>query len=188
VCASAAGAADIDAPAANSSQAAPPIPYIDPYRYDVRFGAFAHGVGGAEQNTVDVNAEFVFPRLPFAQGEWWNFTIPRPHLGALGNVSGRTSSAYAGALWTVPLTTRFFGEGFVDGAVTDGSLTGGPDQAALGCRALFHAGVSLGYAITPEWSAMVSFDHLSNGKSLFGTPCDRNQGLNDYGVRFGYSF
>jgi lipid A 3-O-deacylase len=115
--------------------------------------------------------------------------MPRPHLGGLGNLSGRTSSAYARALWTIPLTTRIFGEAFVDGAIHDGSLVGGlPDQSALDCRELFHAGTSLGYAITPQWSAMFSFDHLSNGKSLFGTPCHSNEGINDYGVRFGYAF
>lgn len=182
-----AAAADLEVAAASPDPARPTIA-IDPYRYDVRFGAFAHGIGGVEHNTVDINAEFVFPRLPFGQSEWWSFAVPRPHVGGLGNVSGRTSAVYAGALWTVPLIERVFGEAFLDGAVHDGSLTGGPDEAALGCRALFHAGFSLGYAITTEWSAMVTFDHLSNGKSLFDTPCDRNQGLNNYGVRFGYAF
>jgi lipid A 3-O-deacylase len=183
-----ADAADIEVPPTSPDAAYAPVTYIDPYRFDVRFGAFAHGVGGAEHNTADINAEFVFPRLPFGQTDWWNVAMPRPHFGGLGNVWGRTSAAYVGALWTVPLSTRFFGEAFVDGAVHDGSLNGGSEQAALGCRALFHAGASLGYAITPEWSAMVTFDHLSNGKSLFGTPCHSNQGLNDYGFRIGYSF
>lgn len=184
---SAAVAADVAVPA--TDQATPPVAYINPNHYEVRFGAFDHGVGSVERNTVDINAEFVFPRLPFGQAEWWDFAVPRPHLGGLGNISGRTSSAYAGALWTVPFTTQIFGEAFVDGAVHDGYLVSGvPDHSALGCRELFHAGGSLGYAITPQWSVMLSFDHLSNGKSLFGTPCKGNEGVNDYGLRFGYSF
>jgi hypothetical protein len=183
-----AGAADLGPPIESPSQPPPTVTYIDPFRYEFRFGAFAHGIGGVERNTADVNTEFVLPRLSLGGSEWWTFTIPRPHFGGLANVSGRTSAVYGGALWTVPLTSQIFGEVFVDGAVHNGSLAGGPDQSALGCRALFHSGASLGYAFTPRWSAMFSFDHFSNGKSLFGTPCERNQGINDYGVRFGYSF
>jgi Lipid A 3-O-deacylase (PagL) len=185
----AASAADIEAPIPKSDQPTSPVTYFDPYRYEFRFGAFDHGVGSVEKNTVDLNVEFVLPRLPFAQSEWWNFAIPRPHFGGLGNVSGRTSSVYAGLLWSVPVTQQFFAEAFVDGAIHNGSLKSGvPDMSNLGCRELFHSGGSLGYAISPQWSVIMSFDHLSNGRSLFGTRCPGNEGVNDYGLRFGYSF
>ena len=41
---------------------------------------------------------------------------------------------------------------------------------------------------------MFTFDHQSNGHAVFGTQCDGlgsstpNQGINDYGLRIGYSF
>ena len=41
-----------------------PLVY-DPEGFEFRFGGFAHGVGGAEQGTYDLNGEFVTPRLPF---------------------------------------------------------------------------------------------------------------------------
>jgi len=180
-------AADVGAPA---PPVAAPAPVLLPnsYRYEVRFGAFAHGVGGVESGTVDLNGEFVFPRLPFAQDQWWNFFIPRPHVGGMVNLSGRTSYVYGGALWTIPLWQGIFAEGFFDGAVHDGSRFGTPTQAALGCNPLFHAGGSLGYALTQRWSVMFTFDHISNGNNTFGTDCVRNQGLNNYGGRIGFSF
>jgi hypothetical protein len=35
---------------------------------------------------------------------------------------------------------------------------------------------------------MFTFDHISNGNQVFGTGCNRNQGLNNYGARIGFSF
>jgi hypothetical protein len=67
----------------------------------------------------------------------------------------------------------------------------------LGCRELFHIGVSLGTAIDQHWRVLGTFEHLSNGKGLFDTNCGTdqsgvtgggNQGLNNYGVSVGYAF
>jgi lipid A 3-O-deacylase len=60
--------------------------------------------------------------------------------------------------------------------------------ASLGCNPLFHAGGSVGFVPLPRWSIVATFEHLSNGNSLFGINCGKNQGLNNYGVKIGYSF
>jgi lipid A 3-O-deacylase len=163
--------------------------------YELRFGAFAHGVASAEQHTFDLNPELVLPILPFGQSGSWRLLIPRPHLGALINLEGRTSSVYAGGLWTIPLHDRFFGELFLDGAAHNGyTAVPPPGHSDLGCAFLFHAGVSSGYHFNSHWSLMLTFDHQSNGHSIFGVVCDgrgsktHNQGINDYGTRIGYSF
>jgi hypothetical protein len=162
---------------------------IDPYRYELRFGAFWHGVGSFEKNTVDLGGEIVSPRLPIGIGQWWAALVPRLHLGGSVNLSQRTNAAYLGALWTFPLWGRLFAEVFVDGAVHDGLLLQNTQtRAALGCNPLFHVGGSLGYSITREWHVMLTFDHLSNGNSLFLSNCKRNQGLNNFGLRAAYSF
>jgi lipid A 3-O-deacylase len=161
---------------------------LDPYRFELRVGAFAHGVGSIESGTAAINGEFVFPRFHFGQGEWWAFLVPRPHLGVMANVSGLTSYAYAGGLWTIPITRRFFVEGFFGGAVADGTKVGSFTQVALGCNPLFHVGGSVGFSLTENWHVIGTFDHISNGNEVFGTNCSRNQGLNNYGARLSYSF
>jgi hypothetical protein len=93
---------------------------LDPHRYELRFGGFAHGVGSIESGQIDINGEFVLPRLPFGRGEWWDFLVPRPHLGVMANLSGGTSYAYAGGLWTIPLPSRFFVEFFSAGRLPTG--------------------------------------------------------------------
>ena len=112
------------------------------------------------------------------------------------NLDGRTSSVYAGALWTFPLPHHFFAELFFDGEAHNGYLTpdAPPGHSDLGCRYMFHDGGSLGYKFSPRWTLMFTFDHQSNGRDEFGTQCDGlgantpNQGVNDYGLRIGYSF
>jgi lipid A 3-O-deacylase len=186
------------APAAYVAPPAPPpaaLGFYDPYRIEVRLGAFLHGVGGSEKGTYDLNPEFVFPRLPLFANQWWNVFVPRPHVGALANLEGRTSAFYAGALWSFPLPYRFFAEFFLDGAIHNGVENNPlPGRTGLGCPALFHVGGSLGYAITEHWSAMFTFDHLSNGHVIFGVNCSgnvgptRNPGLNNWGGKIGYAF
>jgi lipid A 3-O-deacylase len=161
-------------------------------RFEVRFGVGMHGVGSVESGTVSLNPEIVFPQIRFA--DWpadprWAFIIPRFHVGAGINLSGRTSYGYAGALWTLDVTDRMFLEAFLGGALHNGSLNGNAalNQAALGCRVLFHVGGSVGYRVTQRWSVMFTFDHLSNGNAVLDG-CSRNQGLNEYLLRAGYSF
>ncbi len=163
--------------------------------FGARFGVFAHGIGSVEQGTIDLNGSLVTPRiLPGVTG-WVSYLIPRIHVGGAANLSDRTSFAYTGLVWTVPVWDRVFVEAYVGPAVHNGSLTATATHAGLGCPVLFHSGASIGYRFTERWNVMGTFEHLSNGKSLFSVNCGTNQaavgsnqGLNNYGVRVGYSF
>ena len=162
-------------------------------RFEARFGVFAHGVGSVEQGTVALNGELVTPRVVNVSGPW-AFLVPRFGLGGYVNLSGRTNVAYAAAVWTIPIFNRFFAEAFVGPAIHDGSFGPTATHAGLGCPVLFHAGASLGYRITNNFSVMGTFGHLSNGRELFGINCGTNQqpggnqGLNQWGIRAGYTF
>jgi hypothetical protein len=161
-------------------------------RFEFRFGVGAHGVGSVESGSVDLNPEIVFPQLPLfglPADPAWAWIVPRFHLGGMINLAGRTSFGYAGLVWTYQFINGVFVEGFFGGAVHNGSLAGNPaaHEAALGCRGLFHAGASIGYRINPQLSLMATFDHISNGNAALDV-CSRNQGLNEYLIRAGYSF
>jgi lipid A 3-O-deacylase len=184
-----------------ADQSAPPVPHPphslgDPGNFfEARFGVFAHGVGSAEQGTIDLNGSLVTPRIIPGVTGFFSFLVPRVHLGGALNLSDRTSFGYTGFVWTVPVWERVFVEAYVGPAVHNGSLTATPTLAGLGCPVLFHSGASVGYRFNERWSVMGTFEHLSNGKTLFGVNCGTNQaatgsnqGLNNYGVRVGYSF
>jgi len=181
-------AADIAPVDVRAPVAVPVTTPIDPFSgFEVRLGAFMHGVGNVEKGTYDVNGELVLPKLLAPVGPW-SYLVPRIHAGVNANTAGRTSAVYAGLLWTVPVFDRFFVEGFLDAAYHNGSLTGNLTQSAMGCDPLFHVGGSAGYRFDAHWSVMATFDHLSNGSGIGLTNCGRNQGLNNYGLRIGYQF
>lgn len=136
----------------------------DRHVFEARFGMFAHGLGSAEQRSVDFNGELVFPKLWNSPNRQWNWLIPRFDFGAMLNSNNATSYIYTGGVWTYDLTPRAFVEPFAGFAVHNGSLNGDATHAAVGCRALYHIGVSAGYRVTQEWSAMLTLDHLSNGQ------------------------
>jgi lipid A 3-O-deacylase len=174
-------------------------PLINEFRepgnqFEARFGGFAAGVGSTEQGTFDLNASFLTPRIfnPGLQG-YAAYLLPRLQLGGALNLAGRTSFAYADITVTLPIVKRLFFEPFLGGAIHNGSLTPTPTLSGLGCPVLFHAGFSFGVAVTEHWSALATFEHLSNGKGL-GVDCGTNQalgtnqGLNNYGVSVGYAF
>jgi hypothetical protein len=172
-------------------QAVPVLPYD---RFEARFGAFGHGVGSREDGTADLNVEFVTPRLSLGVTGWASYLIPRVHVGGQANLGNRTSFVYTGALWTFPIWGGLSAEIFAGPALHNGVYLPTNNRAGLGCPVLFHAGASLAYQLTDRWSVIGTFSHLSNGRELFGISCQTNQGrggnqgLNNYGVRVGYSF
>ncbi len=161
--------------------------------YDVRMGVFYHGYGSREQDTLDVNASFLTPRLNLGLPGYLAYALPRLQFGGAANLDGRTSFAYAGAALTLPITKRVFFEPFFGGADHNGSMTPTSTHAGLGCPLLFHVGASIGVAVTEHWTALGTFEHLSNGKEM-GVNCGTdevlggNQGLNNWGISFDYDF
>ena len=161
---------------------APPTLY-HPERFELRGGLFAHAIASPEAGSVDANLELVAPK--FFVIPWLpDYFTPRFHVGGIANFAGKTSYVYAGALWTYNLTQAWFVEGFFGGLVHNGNLDDFADNMnGLGCRWAFHSGGSVGYRLSDRWSVMGTFDHLSNGQI-----CTNNKGINDYGLRVGYSF
>jgi lipid A 3-O-deacylase len=181
---------------ATSAAAAADLPVVVPplapawNAYEFRLGGFYHAapfIGpGHEAGGADLNAEFLTPRLPFWQDSALAFLSPRLQAGAMLNFGRKTSYAYAGFAWTVPVTEKWFLEPMFGGAIHNGELNLpglDPDRLSLGCRQLFHTGLSGGYHLGDGWSVMLTWEHLSNAGL-----CVRNQGINDVGAKIGFSF
>ena len=183
-----ASATDLSPPPARVSNSAnsaivfaPPTLY-HPDRFELRGGVFAHAVGSPEEGSADLNFELVAPRF-FTIPNLPDFLTPRFHVGGMVNLDGQTSYSYAGALWTINLTQNWFAEGFFGGIVHNGKHNDETGQMNdLGCSWAFHSGGSLGYRLNARWSVMATFDHLSNAEL-----CQYNKGVNDWGLRLGYT-
>jgi hypothetical protein len=182
-------ASDLGVPVAVAPAPLPPR-LLDPrpLGYEVRLGGFAHAVGSTEKGTASVSLDFISPRLLPPLNGWWDIFIPRAYVGGMFNTQGRTSSIRGGGLWTFPIYGPLFAEVFFGGAVHDGKLEGDATHNALGSRVLFNVGASLGYRFDQNWTALLTFDHLSNGNRVFNTGFVHNAGINSYGVKVGYTF
>ena len=184
----AAGAADLLSPPSDGPLSAflpLPTPTREADSFEARLGAFAHSIGSTEAGGVDANVELLLPQFPNNLPVQYKFLVPRPQFGAMINTGGKTSYGYAGVVWTLNILPSFFLEPMFGGAVHDGNATAipVPDENTLGCRVLFHTGLSGGYRLTDQWTALITWDHISNGHL-----CEHNAGMNDYGVKVGYSF
>ena len=150
---------------------------------EVRIGAMAHDVGvfgRSKEDGVDVNAELLFVSPDFLEVVF----SPRPHIGVTVSTEGGTSQVYAGLAWDWTFWDPFFVEATLAIAVHDGKISSqAPDEKSLGCRALFRESVSVGARFLEHHSVSVMFTHMSNANL-----CDNNEGLDAFGVRYGYEF
>ena len=149
---------------------------------EVRFGALAHDYGpfsSHKEDGYDLNAEFLFASPGFLALIW----APRPHLGIVRNSAGRTSQAYAGLTWDWSFWKDYFFEFAWGASRHNGNTTqeniGFKD---LGCKTLFREALELGYRLGNHGISL-HFAHISNGKL-----CDKNEGLETVGLRYGYRF
>jgi lipid A 3-O-deacylase len=178
-------AVPVSAPA---GEASPDAEFPSADNFEVRFGALPAGLWGRENGTTAVNGDFVVGKFVATDiPSSWGWLVPRLHVGVMANVGGGTSYAYAGALWTYKITNRFFAEISFGGAVNNGILDGAPGRSAVGCRYEYNPGASLGMYMNPKLSVMLTFDHMSNGEPTLSS-CPKNEGLNEIGMRVGYSF
>ena len=162
----------------------PRIAYSNHF-YRGLFGILAHDVGGRWSGTnkedgADINAEMVFSRPVFAvlSGK------VRPNAGISFNTQGDTSKIYAGAIWEIETTPRFFFNTGIGLALHNGELdTSDSDKKSLGTRLLFRIPFEFGYQLTRHHSLSLMFDHISNAYLA-----SENEGMDTLGLRYGYRF
>ncbi len=150
---------------------------------ELRLGAMAHDVGAfgrKEEEGGNVNVEFLFVSPELLSAIW----SPRPHAGFSVNSSSGTNQAYLGLTWTWEFLGKLYAEASLGGAYHDGETnTLALDRKSLGCEVLFRESVSLGYNLTEAHNLSLMLDHISSAKL-----CDPNEGLDTFGLRYGYRF
>lgn len=153
--------------------------------YEIRLGVLAHDVDGLwsglrKESGVDYNAEIVFrhPSFPLLLG-----TV-RPISGLCINNRGDTSMVYAGLLWEIEMKSGMFLNLGAGAALHDGELeTSEEDKKRLGSRVLFRIPIEFGYALNKRHRVSIAFDHVSNASLAYP-----NEGLDKFGLRYGYRF
>ena len=113
------------------------------------------------------------------------YFTPRPLIGASISLPGKTSQAYAGLAWTLPISGPFFVELSAGGLVHDQNLNQVYNDRPypLSSRFLLRESIAIGYELNANWRIMAFADHGSNGNLGY-----RNIGLNHFGVLLGNKF
>ena len=150
---------------------------------EIRLGAFLHDEGPFSRNKedgIDANLEALFVSPEFLD----LIFSPRPHLGVSANPSGNTNQLYLGLTWEWEFLENAFFDFAWGGTIHDGETAEvDPEKKALGCRVLFRKAIDLGYRFQGHHGVMLHLDHASNAKV-----CDKNEGLESVGIRYGYRF
>lgn len=166
---------------------------------EARLGAAAHAVdfnggdptaeGGAD---ISIEALFASPK-PLR-----HILSPRPYVGASFNTNGGTDFWHVGLAWEQHVARdRLFVEADLGFARHNGEIDLPPPDdpryedilehnILFGSRMLFRAEFGVGVRLSRRWRMQAFYEHLSNG-GLFGDT-DRNQGLDNVGMRVGYRF
>ncbi|OYW63269.1 MAG: hypothetical protein B7Z40_15395 [Bosea sp. 12-68-7] len=179
----AAQAQDLPAEALSYAPANPPSPSLS---WEARIGAGVANPGGRESGLANFSGEIATPRPFTLSDRFANAFVPRFHLGASANFNG-TRFAYAGASWTIDITSKIFVEASFGAAVSDGK-TGAiipQNRLNLGCNGGTREAAALGVRLDDRWSLVATLEHFST------TGCaDRGQtrGPANIGARLGYSF
>jgi lipid A 3-O-deacylase len=151
---------------------------------EARLGVMAYDRGiftTDDYSGTVINGELLFRSPEFLSG----IGSPRPYLGFdIAIVDDPIHFIYAGLNWDYSLTNRLYISASVGGAITTAEDLHTPTTyKALGCRALVHLGLGIGFDITERFTIQAYADHFSNGNL-----CEENEGAEAMGVRVGYRF
>jgi lipid A 3-O-deacylase len=158
---------------------------------EVRLGGYQHDTGLIGTNK-EAGADFSLEVLSRPIIPLKILGAPRLVVGGLANSSGQSNQLYAGFVGRFDLAHSLFANG--DGFFLEGTLGGdwndgkkdvrGTALAANwkshGSALMFRIGFGLGYQFNSTWSAVASFNHISNAG--LGPP---NEGMNDLGLIIG---
>lgn len=154
--------------------------------WEARLGVAAANPGGREGGLLNLGGEILTPRLFTLGDRAGAMLVPRFNLGSSINFNG-TRYAYAGATWTIDLTSTIFVEASLGAALNDGK-TGAvlpENRLNLGCNTGTREAAALGVRLSDRWSLVATLEHFS---TLGCSDRDKPRGPANLGARLGYTF
>ena len=175
--------------------------------YEVKQGVLAHDRGWFGKNREgfgpDYNFELMFNSPGFLKKIW----SPKPVLGLTQTSTGGSSLYYGGITWDANISKNWFVSGTTGIAYTNGirklpkgavagqdqcpgpvvCLAGGDDtdkKIEFGSKWLHRGAIEVGWNFYGNDTISLMFSHVSHGSML----SDKNHGMDEFGIRYGYRF
>jgi len=159
--------------------------------YEVKQGILAHDRGWFGKNREgfgpDYNFELMF-KSPNILKKIWS---PKPIIGLTQTSTGGSSLYYGGITWDANITKNWFVTGTTGIAYTNGlkklpqgQVATGDKKIQFGSQWLHRGAIELGWNFYGNDTISLLFSHVSHGSML----SDKNHGMDEFGIRYGYRF
>ena len=159
--------------------------------YEVKQGLLAHDRGWFGKNREgfgpDYNFELMFNSPNFLR----KVGAPKPVLGLTQTSTGGSSLYYGGITWDWNMSENWFLTGSTGIAYTNGltklpkgQVPTGDKKVQFGSKWLHRGAIELGWNFYGNDTISLMFSHVSHGSMLD----DKNHGMDEFGIRYGYRF
>ena len=159
--------------------------------YEVKQGVLAHDRGWFGKNREgfgpDYNFELMFNSPNFLR----KIGAPKPILGLTQTSTSGSSLYYGGITWDWNMSENWFLTGTTGIAYTNGltklpkgQVATGDKKIQFGSQWLHRGAIELGWNFYGNDTISLMFSHVSHGGML----SDKNHGMDEFGIRYGYRF
>ena len=159
--------------------------------YEVKQGVLAHDRGWFGKNREGFGPDYNF-ELMFNDSKFLKFLgSPKPILGLTQTSTGGSSLYYGGITWDKNISKNWFVAGTTGIAYTNGlsklpqgEEPKGDKKIQIGSKWLHRGAVEIGWNFYGNDTISLMFSHVSHGSMLD----NKNQGMDEFGIRYGYRF
>ena len=159
--------------------------------YEVKQGILAHDRGWFGKNREGIGPDYNFELMfnsPNILKKVWS---PKPIIGLTQNSSGGSSLYYGGITWDANISKNWFVTGTTGIAYTNGlkklpqgQVATGDKKIQFGSQWLHRGAIELGWNFYGNDTISLMFSHVSHASLL----SDKNHGMDEFGIRYGYRF
>ena len=159
--------------------------------YEVKQGVLAHDRGWFGKNREGFGPDYNF-ELMFNDSKFLKFLgSPKPILGLTQTSTGGSSLYYGGITWDKNISKNWFVAGTTGIAYTNGlsklpqgEEPKGDKKIQFGSQWLHRGAIELGWNFYGNDTISLMFSHVSHGSML----SDKNHGMDEFGISYGYRF
>ena len=159
--------------------------------YEVKQGILAHDRGWFGKNREGIGPDYNFELMfnsPNILKKVWS---PKPIIGLTQTSTGGSSLYYGGITWDANISKNWFVTGTTGIAYTNGlkklpqgQVATGDKKIQFGSQWLHRGAIELGWNFYGNDTISLMFSHVSHASML----SDKNHGMDEFGIRYGYRF
>ena len=159
--------------------------------YEVKQGVLAHDRGWFGKNREGFGPDYNFELMFNSPNIMKKIGSPKPILGLTQTSTGGSSLYYGGITWDWNMTENWFftattGIAYTNGIkrLPKGQVATGDKKIQFGSKWLHRGAIELGWNFYGNDTISLMFSHVSHGSLLD----EKNHGMDEFGIRYGYRF